>query len=119
RRSPTDEDGKHLALHAMGTFADGVEDSTLPVGNRGSAAPVSESYTSLQHLLPRLFHQTKAAVRCPLFQITRFILTEVEDRRSDGKIFLEDHFNVRIGRRHGMLDIVDPSFNRPFQSVAA
>src|ERR1035441_4769204 len=101
----------------MGTVAGRVKDSALPVGNWGGAAPIPESYTGLQHLLPRLLHQTPAAVGCPLLQIPRFILTMIEDRRSDGKILLEDHFDVFIGRRRGMLDIVDSSFNCPFQAV--
>ena len=47
RRSPTHEDGKHLALHAMRTVAGSVEDSALPVGNWGGAASISESYPGL------------------------------------------------------------------------
>ena len=36
-----------------------------------------------------------------------------------GRFFCEDHSNVLIGRRHGVLDIVDARFNCPFQAVTA
>src|SRR5438552_8792453 len=90
-----------------------------PCGGRGGAATETERYSGSKHLPPGLLHQAKATVRREVLQVLRFILTLIQGGRGQGKMFPDERLYVLIVRSDGMLDVVDPSFQSPFQTITA
>src|SRR5438105_14816188 len=90
-----------------------------PCGGRGGAAAETERYSGSKHLPPGLLHQAKATVRREVLQVLRFILTLIQGGRGQGKLFPDERLYVVIVCSDGMLDVVDPRFQSPFQTISA
>src|SRR5438105_9102993 len=90
-----------------------------PCGGRSGAAPETQRHSGSKHFPPRLLHQAKATVRREVFQVLRLILPLIQSRRGQGKMFPDERLYVLIVRSDGMLDVVDPRFQSPFQTITA
>src|SRR5262245_66298218 len=97
----------------------GIEDTALTIGDRGGAASVTKTNTCRHHLLPCRLLKAPPAIGRKSFQVSGFVLAQIQNSCGDWQIFPYQCRDICIVSGERMLDIVDACLDRPFETVAS